>query len=106
MQLRQAQVKYMPKYRNKNCRTAFYDNPGDIIRSDRFRRFQSLNGFADIRIRDRGKRQEFRGLRYRGKVYRTMDVVQGLKMFSEGISHSSRVIIIIIITQFSLILAY
>jgi hypothetical protein len=63
MLLRQAQVKYMPKYMNKNCPTAFYDKPGDIIGSDRFRRFPSLNGCADIRIRDKGKRQEFRGLR-------------------------------------------
>jgi hypothetical protein len=30
-------------------------------------------------------------LRYMGKVCRTMDIVERLKMFREGISHSSRV---------------
>jgi hypothetical protein len=49
--------------------------PWDIIRSDRFRRFQSFNGLVDIRIRNRCKRQEFSRLRKRGKVYRTIIII-------------------------------
>jgi hypothetical protein len=43
-----AQVEYMPKNRNKNIRTTFYDETRDIVKSDRFGRYWSLDGFADI----------------------------------------------------------
>jgi hypothetical protein len=46
--LSQGQVKYMLRNRNKNSLTAFYDKPRYIIKSDRFRRCETLNGFANI----------------------------------------------------------
>jgi hypothetical protein len=36
--LGQAEVKYMPKNRNKSTGTTFYDKTSDIIKSDRFGR--------------------------------------------------------------------
>jgi hypothetical protein len=38
-----AQVEYMPKNRNENGRTAFYDEARDIIKSNRFQRARDNN---------------------------------------------------------------
>jgi hypothetical protein len=41
--------------RNKNTCTTLYNKTRDIVKSDRFGRFKSLNDFADIRMGNEGK---------------------------------------------------
>jgi hypothetical protein len=77
----------MPKNRNTNACTAFYVKARKIVKSNRFGRFYSMNGFADICIGNRGKGYKFRRLRERGKVHRAIIIINRSKMLSESVGN-------------------